>query len=54
MKISLEVIIRHEMVEKAKPGNRCVFTGTPLVIPDITQLGIPGKTLVVYCLNLII
>jgi DNA replication licensing factor MCM6 len=30
------------MVEKAKPGNKCVFVGTPLVIPDINQLGIPG------------
>ncbi|CAG8433373.1 1579_t:CDS:10, partial [Diversispora eburnea] len=36
------IILRHEMVEKAKPGNRCIFTGTPLVIPDITQLGVPG------------
>ncbi|CAG8779259.1 13609_t:CDS:2, partial [Gigaspora rosea] len=26
----------------AKPGNKCIFTGTPLVIPDIHQLGIPG------------
>ncbi|RIB20456.1 MCM2/3/5 family-domain-containing protein [Gigaspora rosea] len=39
---TLEVILRHEMVEGAKPGNKCIFTGTPLVIPDIHQLGIPG------------
>ncbi|CAG8525168.1 3310_t:CDS:10 [Funneliformis mosseae] len=39
---TLEVIVRQEMVEKAKPGNKCIFVGTPLVIPDINQLGIPG------------
>ncbi|CAG8614772.1 18410_t:CDS:10 [Dentiscutata erythropus] len=39
---TLEVILRHEMVEGAKPGNKCIFTGTPLVIPDIHQLGVPG------------
>ncbi|CAG8627708.1 10349_t:CDS:10 [Acaulospora morrowiae] len=39
---TIEVLLRHEMVEKAKPGNKCVITGTPLVVPDITQLGVPG------------
>nr|CAG8552573.1 12842_t:CDS:10 [Entrophospora candida] len=32
-----------EMVDRAKPGNKCVFVGTPLAIPDINQLGVPGS-----------
>lgn len=34
---TLDVILRHEEVEKAKAGDRCVFTGTLIVIPDISR-----------------
>ncbi|EGG09595.1 uncharacterized protein MELLADRAFT_42573, partial [Melampsora larici-populina 98AG31] len=39
---SLDVILRGEMVEKAKAGDKCVFTGTFIVVPDVAQLGLPG------------
>ncbi|CAE6454157.1 unnamed protein product [Rhizoctonia solani] len=39
---SLDVIVRAEQVERAKPGDRCVFTGTFVVVPDVSQLGLPG------------
>jgi DNA replication licensing factor MCM6 len=39
---SLDVILRGEMVERAKAGDRCVFTGTFIVVPDVSQLGLPG------------
>lgn len=39
---SLDVILRSEMVEKAKAGDKCVFTGSFIVVPDVAQLGLPG------------
>ncbi|KAF7432668.1 MCM DNA helicase complex subunit mcm6 [Pleurotus ostreatus] len=39
---SLDVILRGELVERAKAGDKCVFTGTFIVVPDVSQLGIPG------------
>lgn len=39
---SLDVIIRSELVERAKAGDKCVFTGTFIVVPDVSQLGLPG------------
>lgn len=39
---TLDVILRGEAVEKAKPGDKCKFTGTEIVIPDVSQLGLPG------------
>ena len=35
---SLDVIMRNEIVERAKPGDKAVFTGTLIVIPDVSQL----------------
>ncbi|KAF8959435.1 hypothetical protein BDZ97DRAFT_1838072 [Flammula alnicola] len=32
---SLDVILRSEMVERAKPGDKCVFTGTFSVVQDV-------------------
>lgn len=40
---SLDVILRGELVEKAKAGDKCVFTGTFIVVPDVGQMGMPGK-----------
>ena len=39
---TLDVVLRGDMVEKAKPGDKCKFTGTEIVIPDVSQLGLPG------------
>ena len=30
------------MVERAKAGDKCVFTGSFIVVPDVAQLGLPG------------
>lgn len=39
---TLDVILRGEIVDRAKAGDKCVFTGTEIVIPDVSQLGLPG------------
>ena len=39
---SLEIILRHEMVEQVKAGDRAIFTGTLIVIPDISQYNSSG------------
>ncbi|KIJ53815.1 hypothetical protein M422DRAFT_222539 [Sphaerobolus stellatus SS14] len=39
---SLDVILRDEMVERAKAGDRAVFTGTFIAVPDVSQMGLPG------------
>ena len=39
---SLDVILRAEVVERAKAGDKAVFTGTFIVVPDVSQLGLPG------------
>lgn len=41
---SLDVILRSEIVEKAKAGDKCVFVGAFIVVPDVSQLGLPGVT----------
>lgn len=35
---SIDIVLRHEEVEKAKPGDKCAFTGTLIVVPDVAQL----------------
>ncbi|RDA92194.1 hypothetical protein CP533_5614 [Ophiocordyceps camponoti-saundersi (nom. inval.)] len=39
---TLDVILRGEIVDRAKAGEKCVFTGALIVVPDISQLGLPG------------
>ena len=39
---TMDIILRGEMVDRAKAGERCVFTGTLIVVPDVSQLGLPG------------
>ncbi|CAO1634649.1 unnamed protein product [Sympodiomycopsis kandeliae] len=39
---SIDVILRSEVVERAKAGDKCVFTGAFIVVPDVSQLGVPG------------
>ncbi|KNC96457.1 MCM DNA helicase complex subunit MCM6 [Spizellomyces punctatus DAOM BR117] len=35
---SIDVILRNEAVERAKAGDKVIVTGTPIVVPDVTQL----------------
>jgi DNA replication licensing factor MCM6 len=42
---SIDVIVRHEMCERAKPGDKCVFTGMLLSVPDVTPLLQSGRSL---------
>lgn len=39
---TFDIVLRGDIVEKAKPGDRCKFTGSPIVLPDLSQLGLPG------------
>lgn len=39
---SLEVILRAEAVESAQAGDKCDFTGSLIVVPDVSQLSTPG------------
>ena len=40
---SVEIILRAEAVEQAQAGDKCDFTGTLIVVPDVAQLSTPGK-----------
>lgn len=40
---SIDVILRSDTVDKAKPGDRAIFTGTLVTVPDIVQLMKPGE-----------
>jgi len=39
---AVEVILRAEAVESASAGDRCEFTGTLIVVPDVGALNLPG------------
>lgn len=39
---TLDIILRHEEVEKAKAGDKVLFTGTLIVVPDISRGIAPG------------
>ena len=40
---TIDVILRNELVEKAKPGEKCNFIGNFIVVPNITSLYKPGE-----------
>jgi DNA replication licensing factor MCM6 len=40
---SLDVVLRGELVERAKAGDKCVFTGAFIVVPDVAQMSMPGE-----------
>ncbi|KAK7945091.1 hypothetical protein WMY93_000819 [Mugilogobius chulae] len=40
---SLEIVLRAEAVETAQAGDRCDFTGTLIVVPDVSQLATQGN-----------
>lgn len=35
---SIHVVLRNETVDRAKPGDKVVFTGTLVVVPDVRQM----------------
>lgn len=39
----MEVILRAEAVEQAQAGDKCDFTGSLIVVPDVAQISTPGK-----------
>ncbi len=39
---SIDVILRHEAVEQAKAGDKCIFTGMLVVIPDTSSMSRAG------------
>ena len=39
---TMDVILRGEVVDRAKAGEKCIFTGALIVVPDVSQLGLPG------------
>ncbi|QIW99365.1 hypothetical protein AMS68_004883 [Peltaster fructicola] len=40
---TMDVILRGEMVDRAKAGEKCIFTGTLIVVPDVSQFRVPGS-----------
>ena len=40
---TLDVILRNASVEKARAGDKCLFTGTLLAVPDINMIAPPGE-----------
>ena len=40
---TLDVVLRGEMAERAKAGDKCVFAGSLVVIPDVASLSTPGQ-----------
>lgn len=41
----IDVVVRNDMVERAKAGDKCTFVGTLIVVPDVAQLALPGSKL---------
>jgi len=39
---AVEIVLRAEAVESAQAGDRCEFTGTLIVVPDVGALNMPG------------
>lgn len=35
---SVDIILRHSMVDRVKPGDKCLFTGYLIVVPEIISL----------------
>ena len=40
---SIDIILRGETVDSSKPGDRAIFTGMLVVVPDIVQMYKPGE-----------
>ncbi|KAF4555619.1 DNA replication licensing factor mcm6-like protein [Elsinoe fawcettii] len=39
---TMDVILRGEIVDRAKAGEKCIFTGNLIVVPDVSQFRVPG------------
>ena len=39
----MDIIIRNEMVEMVRPGDKAVFVGSLIVIPDMAAFSVPGE-----------
>jgi len=44
---SIEVVLRDNICDSVKPGDKCQFIGTLAVVPDISNLRKPGERLTV-------
>jgi DNA replication licensing factor MCM6 len=42
---SVDIILRGDTVDSVKPGDRAIFTGMIIVVPDVVQLMKPGEVL---------
>jgi DNA replication licensing factor MCM6 len=40
---TIEVILRNETVDRCKPGDKVIFTGVPIAVPDVAQFAIAGQ-----------
>lgn len=40
---TMDVIMRHEAVESAKAGDKMVFSGQLVVVPDVSVISAPGE-----------
>ena len=40
---SIDVILRHEAVESARAGDKCIFTGTLVVVPELAPASMAGE-----------
>lgn len=40
---SIDVVLRNEIVDKVKPGDKCLFVGNLVVVPEIYSLLKPGE-----------
>ena len=38
----MDIVLRAEAVETAQAGDKCDFTGTLIVVPDVGSLSLPG------------
>lgn len=43
---TLDVILRNDMCEKVRPGDKVVFTGDVIVVPDVSVFNAPGEKVV--------
>ncbi|KAJ1822720.1 MCM DNA helicase complex subunit mcm6 [Coemansia sp. RSA 2599] len=43
---TMDVVVRGDLVERVKPGDRALFTGSLIALPDVAQLGGPGQSVV--------
>ena len=39
----MEVILRNSLVESVRAGDRVMFAGTLIVVPDVSAISAPGE-----------